>query len=87
MVKSSHRARRKVRIIFSEVKMEHDRCRGCSYKLNFEKCLNNVFRSKEPTKNVPPDIFRGFEVRKKVRLMFGKPQKDSMRVGFYVLRE
>ena len=31
---------------------------------------NNVFRSKQTTNKVPPIIFRGFQVRKRVRLMF-----------------
>ena len=30
---------------------------------------NNVFRSKQTTSSVPPNIFKGFEVRAKVRLM------------------
>ena len=30
----------------------------------------NIFRSKQTTKKVPPNILRCFEVRRRVRLMF-----------------
>ena len=39
---------------------------------------NNVFRSKQTTNNLPPNIFRCFEVRAKVRLMFSGPN-DSLK--------
>ena len=45
---------------------------------------NNVFRSKQTTKKVPSNIFRGLEVRGKLRLMFWRP-KDSMKGKNYVL--
>ena len=43
---------------------------------------DNIFRSTETTKNVPRNIISGFEVRKKVRLMFSRP-KDSMKGKCY----
>ena len=44
---------------------------------------NNVFRNKEITSNVEPNTFRGFEVRKKIQMMFLKPN-DSMKGKCYV---
>ena len=42
-----------------------------------EKRRNNVFRRKETRKKAPSQIFRGFEVRKKVRMVFTKPKKKT----------
>ena len=44
---------------------------------------NNVFRKKQRTKNVLPNKFAGFELKGKVKLMFGKT-KDSMKRKCYV---
>ena len=44
---------------------------------------NNVFKRKQRRNKVPPKIFRGFEVRKKTRLMVWK-QKDTMKSKCYV---
>ena len=54
-------------MMFSEIKMEHYRCRWCNYKLN---CTNNVFRIKQKRDKLPPHIFRRFELRRKLKLMF-----------------
>ena len=40
--------------------------------------INKLLRSRQTTKKVPPNIIRGFKVRKKVRLMFWRP-KHSMK--------
>ena len=65
--------------MFSEIKTEHDRCRWSSYKLNIEKSANNVFWSKETTKNVPPNIFRDFKITKKgtIDLLKAKRKVES----------
>ena len=47
---------------------------------------DNVFRSKQTINSVLPKIFRGFEARKKVRLMFWRP-KDSMKGKCYLFRD
>ena len=41
-----------------------------------KKSRTDVFRTEQKTNNVPPNIFRSFEVREKVRYMFRMP-KDS----------
>ena len=38
--------------------------------LTAKNSRNNVFNSKQTAKKVPPNIFTGFQVKKKVRLMF-----------------
>ena len=54
--KSTVRKKKKKGMTLLEVKMEQDNCRRSTYKLN----LNNILAN----------IFRGFEVRTKVRLIF-----------------
>ena len=44
---------------------------------------NNIFRRKQRTNKVLPNIFRGFEVGRKIPLMLWRP-KDSMKVKCYV---
>ena len=44
---------------------------------------NNVFRSKQTTKKVAPNIFRRLEVTGKVWLMFQRPE-DTMKWKCYV---
>ena len=44
---------------------------------------NNVFRKKETTSKVPPNIFRHFEVRKKVQLVVWTPE-NKMKSKCYV---
>ena len=39
---------------------------------------NNVFKSKQTTKKVPRNMFRGSEVRTKVQLKFSR-SKDTMK--------
>ena len=70
----------KHRRAFSKIKMEYDRCQWFSHKLHCKKSANNLFRSKEPTNKVPRNIFRGFEARKKGRLMFRKPQRTAWKL-------
>ena len=50
--------------------------------LRSKNSRNNVFRRKQTTNKVPPNKFRGFEVRRKVRLKFWR-QKDSMKGKCY----
>ena len=38
--------------------------------LTAKNSRNNAFASKQTTSKVPPNLFRGFEVKTKVRLMF-----------------
>ena len=45
---------------------------------------NNVFRIKQTTTKVLPNIFRGSEVTKKVRLMFWRP-KESWKINVTLL--
>ena len=45
---------------------------------------NNDFRSKQTKKKAPPNIFRRFEVRRKVQLTFWTP-KNRMKDECYVL--
>ena len=42
-----------------------------------QKTRNNVFRRKLNTNKAPSKIFRGFEVGKKVRVVFQKPKKKT----------
>ena len=44
-----------------------------------QKSRNNVFRRKQTTKKVPSKIFRGFEIVKKVRMVFPKPKNKTER--------
>ena len=46
---------------------------------------NHLFRSKQTTNKVPPNIFRFFEVRTRVRLMIWRPN-HSMKVNSDILR-
>ena len=62
---SGQKPKRKVGMMIFKVKL-------------LQKSKNNVFRSNERTKKVLPNIFGGFEVRKKARLMFLLP-KDGMK--------
>ena len=48
-----------------------------------KKSGNNICRRKQRTNKVLPNIFRGFEVRRKVRLMFRTP-KYSIKRKCYV---
>ena len=58
-------------MMFFEVEIARDRCSWRNYKLNcYIKSSNNVFRSKQKTNKVPPNISRGFEVGTKKRFMF-----------------
>ena len=50
-----------------------------------QKRRSNIFRSKQTTKKVPPKIFQGLKVRKKVRKMFWK-LKNSTKGKCYVFR-
>ena len=50
--------------------MAQGRCGRCSYKLNLKNSSNKVFRRKQNANKVPPNIFKGLEVRKEVRLIF-----------------
>ena len=50
------------------------------------KNKKHLFRSKQTKNKVPPKIFTGLKVRKKVKLMFSKP-KDCMKGKRYVLRD
>ena len=43
------------------------------------KSRNNVFRRKQTTRKAPSKIFRGFEVAKKVRVVFPKPKNKTKR--------
>ena len=45
-----------------------------------EKSGNNVFRRKKTTNNPPSKIFRGFEVGKKVRVVFSKAKEQNQRL-------
>ena len=54
-------------------------------QIKLKKNKNIVLRSPLTTKKVPSKMFRGFKVRKKVRLMFSRP-KDSMKGKRSVLR-
>ena len=73
-------------MMFFEIKMKKDRCRWC----NTAKTTTTKKKTEEITyleainrkKNVPPIIFRGFGVRKKVGLMFWRSQ-DSMKSKCY----
>ena len=47
------------------------------------KNRKNIFSSKQTTNRVAPNIFKGFEVRKKVGLMFWRP-KETMKAKCYV---
>ena len=58
------------------MKMQQDRCRWQNYNLKYKR--NYVFSSKQTKNKVPPSIFTGFKVRRKVWLMFWGP-KDSMK--------
>ena len=62
----------KERLIFE---MQQDTCTNVIPSLT---ATNSENESKEVTSKVPSNIFRGFEVRRKVRLMFWRP-KDSMK--------
>ena len=42
-----------------------------------KKSRNNVFITKQTTNKGPSKIFRGFEVGKKVRVVFPKPNKKT----------
>ena len=42
---------------------------------------NNVFRGKQTTNKVPSNIFRGFELRTKVQLMFWGPNNSMKGKG------
>ena len=42
-----------------------------------ENGRNNVFTSKETTKNGPSIIFRGFKVKTKVRFIFSRPKSNT----------
>ena len=42
-----------------------------------QKSRNNVFRRKQTTNKAPSKIFRGFEVGKKVRVVFPKPKNKT----------
>ena len=42
-----------------------------------------VFRSRETTNKLPPKIYRAFEVRRNVRIFFGR-SKDSLKGKYYV---
>ena len=42
-----------------------------------QKSRNNVFRKKQTTNKAPSKIFRGFEVGKKVRVVFPKPKNNT----------
>ena len=44
-----------------------------------KKSGNNICRRKQRTNKVLPNIFRGFEVRRKVRLMFRTPKYSIKR--------
>ena len=44
---------------------------------NTKKRRNNVFRRKQITNKAPSKIFRGFEVGKKVRVVFPKPKNKT----------
>ena len=68
---------------FFQVEIRQHRCRWCNYNQTERNDRNNVFRSKQTTNKVPPKIFRGFEVRRKVRLIFWKP-KHNMKRKCYV---
>ena len=58
-------------MIFSEIKLEQDGCRCPNYKFKLKKsCRNNVFRSKQTANKEWRNIFRNFEVRKNIRLMY-----------------
>ena len=57
--------------------MQDDMCPWCNYT------RNNVFRSKETTKMVVLKLFRGFEARRKPRLLFWRP-KNTMKDKCYV---
>ena len=46
---------------------------------------NNVLRSKQRRNNVPPNIFRGFELRTRVGLMFRR-SNHSMKINWDVFR-
>ena len=72
------------------------KCISCFWRLKCKKIIanairswttknrrNSVFRSKEKTNKVPPNIFRDSEVRKKLRFMFWRPN-DSMKGKCYV---
>ena len=61
-------------MVYLKVKLEKKRCRWCKYKLNCEK--HNVFIFKQTTKKVTPNVLRGFEVKKKVGLTFGKANES-----------
>ena len=54
---------------FSEVKMQPDRRGRWNYKLQ-AITTRNVFKREQTTNKVPGNIFRFFEVRAKVRLIF-----------------
>ena len=55
---------------FCRLKMQQNRCCRWNYNETAKTSTNNVFRRKQITKKVPPNIFKDFEVRQKVRLMF-----------------
>ena len=55
---------------FLQVKMKQNRFSQWNYNETAKNSTNNVFRRKQTTKKVPPNIFKGFKVRQKVRLMF-----------------
>ena len=71
---SSYKLTSKPCLMYLKVILEQGRCGWCNYKL---KCRNTVFRSKKTRTKLPPNIFRGFEVGAKVRLMFWRPNHST----------
>ena len=72
--------------MFLEVKMLKDWVPLLKLQAKLKKNEKHLFRSKQTKKKVPPKIFTGLKVRKKIKLMFSKP-KDCMKGKRYVFRD
>ena len=62
--------------MFFDIKMQRDRSRSRNYKLNCKKHKKNHIL-KETNKKQGTNLFRGYKVTKKVRLMFERPEDTA----------
>ena len=61
-----------------KVKVQQDKSTDLITTLTAKNCRNNVFRSKQTTNKALANIFRGWEVTRKVPLMFWTPWKVNV---------